>query len=330
MPDSKNGRRTEQAKANLDPTSGPTSGTRVDFHAVPVQNTKPFKPWKYPPKKIHFRAENTEKKTPKNSDKIWKNTNLGDFHIFFLFWSVFSILKCILGSIFGIWVRNSFAPYRGQIPQNREKRVSESKKPPFPTTPEKGVLSQKIPIFLVVLCIEMGIFWLRAPFSGVVGNGGFWLRNPLFLILGILTPVRGEQIPKIWGVLYSVWGTHDPKTRVAFPCFGPSRTPHESSHETSHEGVTKVPTKVSAQVVEAHLSYFHLFLGILQKGSPERCRFRFFPFSSVFFRFFPFPFFPFWLFFGGSNFFRVFPFSSVSLDGDNGVLVIGFRFPWRR
>ena len=29
-------------------------------------------------------------------------------------------------------------------------------------------------------------------------------------------------------------------------------------------------------------------IGISQKGSPERCRFRFFPFSSVFFRFFPF------------------------------------------
>ena len=29
-------------------------------------------------------------------------------------------------------------------------------------------------------------------------------------------------------------------------------------------------------------------LGISQKGSPERCRFRFFPFSSDFFRFLPF------------------------------------------
>ena len=53
------------------------------------------------------------------------------------------------------------------------------------------------------------------------------------------------------------------------------------------------------------------FIGISQKGSPERCRFRFFPFSSVFFcffffRFLPFPFFsPFWLFFFG---FRFFPF----------------------
>ena len=51
-------------------------------------------------------------------------------------------------------IRNSFAPYSGRKPQNREKRVSESKKP----TPEKGAPSQKLPFFLVVLCIEMGIF----------------------------------------------------------------------------------------------------------------------------------------------------------------------------
>ena len=70
-------------------------------------------------------------------------------------------------------------------------------------------------------------------------------------------------------------------------------------------------------------------IGVSQKGSPERCRFRFFPFFSVFFRFFPFfsvfslfsfrflPFFPFssvcsvfFPFF--SFFFRFFPFFSVS------------------
>ena len=32
------------------------------------------------------------------------------------------------------------------------------KKLPFPSAPEKGALSQKIPIFLVVPCKEMGIF----------------------------------------------------------------------------------------------------------------------------------------------------------------------------
>ena len=53
---------------------------------------------------------------------------------------------------------NPSAPYRGQKPQNREKRVSESKNPHFPPAPEKGVSSQKIPIFPVVPCTEMGIF----------------------------------------------------------------------------------------------------------------------------------------------------------------------------
>ena len=37
-----------------------------------------------------------------------------------------------------ILVRSSFAPYRGRNPQNWEKRLSESKKPPFPT-----MISQK-------------------------------------------------------------------------------------------------------------------------------------------------------------------------------------------
>ena len=58
-------------------------------------------------------------------------------------------------------------------------------------------------------------------------------------------------------------------------------------------------------------------VGISQKGSPERCRFWFFPFFSVFFlfsvffRFFRFHFSPFCLFFSGSDFFRFLPFSSV-------------------
>ena len=43
----------------------------------------------------------------------------------------------------------------------------------------------------------MGIFWLGTPFSGGGGNGVFWLRNPLFPILGILTPVRGKRSPNL-------------------------------------------------------------------------------------------------------------------------------------
>ena len=48
------------------------------------------------------------------------------------------------------------------------------------------------------------------------------------------------------------------------------------------------------------------FVGVSQKRSPERCRFRFFPFSSVFFRFFPC--------FLSVFSFVFFPFSSVSFS----------------
>ena len=75
-------------------------------------------------------------------------------------------------------------------------------------------------------------------------------------------------------------------------------------------------------------------IGISQKWSPERCRFRFLPFlpfSSVFFRSLPFPFFSFLAVFfrvpnfsGFSVFFRFFPFSSVSREGSNRALVMGF------
>ena len=41
-------------------------------------------------------------------------------------------------------VANASAPYRGQNRQNREKKVSGSKKLPFPSAPEMGALSQNI------------------------------------------------------------------------------------------------------------------------------------------------------------------------------------------
>ena len=57
------------------------------------------------------------------------------------------------------------------------------------------------------------------------------------------------------------------------------------------------------------------YLGVSQKGSPGRCRFRFFPFSSVFFRFFPFLSF-FSVFFVFFVFFRFFPFHFQKKRGD--------------
>ena len=43
----------------------------------------------------------------------------------------------------GSWLANTSALYRGQKPQDGEKRDSESKKPHYPLIPENGVSSQK-------------------------------------------------------------------------------------------------------------------------------------------------------------------------------------------
>ena len=48
-------------------------------------------------------------------------------------------------------------------------------------------------------------------------------------------------------------------TRVDFPVFSPSRTPAKAPTKRPTKASTEVPTKVSSQVVEVHLSCFHLF-----------------------------------------------------------------------
>ena len=55
-------------------------------------------------------------------------------------------------------IANPSALYRGQKPQNREKRVSESKNPHFLPTPEKLVSSPIIPFFVQGTTGKMGIF----------------------------------------------------------------------------------------------------------------------------------------------------------------------------
>ena len=77
-------------------------------------------------------------------------------------------------------IRNPFAPHRGQNPQNREQRDSESRSPFPTTTPEKGGPSQKPPIFLVVPCLEK---WGFLDTQRPMGGGGS-LLNLLFPILG--------------------------------------------------------------------------------------------------------------------------------------------------
>ena len=83
-------------------------------------------------------------------------------------------LRCVTFS-------SALNPVQGSKPPKPGKRVSESKKPPFPTTQEKGSLSQKIPISSLQGTTEkMGIFRLKTPFSGVVVNGGFSTAKPSF------------------------------------------------------------------------------------------------------------------------------------------------------
>ena len=66
----------------------------------------------------------------------------------------------------------SVFPHRGQSPQNRDWRL-RGRKPPFPTTPAKRMLSQENPISIQGITVQMGISWLRTCFSGVGGNRGF-------------------------------------------------------------------------------------------------------------------------------------------------------------
>ena len=91
------------------------------------------------------------------------------------------------------------APYRGQNRENREKRVSGSKNSHFPVSQkEMGALSQKTPIFLVEPCREMGIFWLKAPISGTLGNGSFLTPKPSFPDFRDFDPCRGRTLSKVW------------------------------------------------------------------------------------------------------------------------------------
>ena len=88
-------------------------------------------------------------------------------------------------------------PCTGSKIQNQEKRVSESKKPCFPSLQKRAFRVKKIPILSVVPCREMGIFGLKPPFSWVVRKGDFSTLKPFFPHLqGFLTPVQGRGVRK--------------------------------------------------------------------------------------------------------------------------------------
>ena len=90
------------------------------------------------------------------------------------------IRKCI-----DLRLANPLTPYRigSKSGQNREKRVSgKKKKTPFPIAPEKGALSPENPpsLSLQGAIRKMGIFGLKAPFSGAIGNGSLLTPKPSF------------------------------------------------------------------------------------------------------------------------------------------------------
>ena len=81
----------------------------------------------------------------------------------------------------------SFCILRLKNPQNREK---SSKKKTFPTTPERALWVKKSTSLYRAFTVKMRFFLARNTlFWGGGKRGFFWLWNPLFPILGILTPV---------------------------------------------------------------------------------------------------------------------------------------------
>ena len=98
------------------------------------------------------------------------------------------------GGTFWSGFRKLFAPYRGQNPQNWEKRF-QSEKTRFPATPDKGVPSQKIPPFLYSTTGKWGGFFFdseRPPLFGVAGNGVCLTRKPSFPNFWDFDPWNGQ------------------------------------------------------------------------------------------------------------------------------------------
>ena len=82
-------------------------------------------------------------------------------------------------------------PVQGSKSPKSGKEGFRVRKPPFPHAPEKGDLSQKIPISLQGSTRKMGIFRLKVPFSGALGNGSFLTLKPSFPGFGDFDPCAG-------------------------------------------------------------------------------------------------------------------------------------------
>ena len=93
-------------------------------------------------------------------------------------------------------IRIAFAPYRGQNPQNREKRVPESKNSRFPP-PQKRVLWVKNPHFYTEQALHGK--WGFFTRSSLVRGGRKWVfltPEPSFPDLGVWALVRGNAFLK--------------------------------------------------------------------------------------------------------------------------------------
>ena len=129
-----------------------------------------------------------------------------------------------------VYLRNAFAPYRGQNPQNREKRVSESKNPPFPTTPEKGAPSQKNPHFPCSALYRNGDF---LTWSALFWGGGKWgffdSETLLSRFWGFRPPVRGKRIHKVYQ-RHLFWDPESGKTGKNAPKPGLGKGNYQKAH----------------------------------------------------------------------------------------------------
>ena len=74
------------------------------------------------------------------------------------------------------------------------KRGFRGRKTTISHQPRKGSSSQKIPNFSTGPTAKKGIFWLEPLFSW---ERGVFERNPLFPILGIVTPAQGLCVRKV-------------------------------------------------------------------------------------------------------------------------------------
>ena len=118
-------------------------------------------------------------------------------------WNTYAATKAVTVVELGIRL-----PLTGAEISKIEKRGFRSQTTPISHHPRKGCSESKNPHFYTEHYKENGDFWLGTPFSGVVGNGGFLTRNPLFPILGISAPAkkRSRSEKAILGAILGIPG----------------------------------------------------------------------------------------------------------------------------